>query len=307
MFHLARSRRTLALAVFAAVASLWLPQAAAQGQPAPHAVRLAAGGGPAGLSLDWAPWLRPVLRTVKLHRGITGARITIGNFSACPKLPKGFDRSQFSCFLTHITGGQLVIGHTNQVINRNITIAYAEGTDPHGNTAMIFGSLKARPMPVAGGIFLTPAVNSEVQKDRNLQLGVQPVGLGVKPDLTGAGAGFISMKIRAVNTVFGASCFVGARRAPVTVDPTFGTTDPPPPNQPISGHVDSAQFNGTETIIIGTVVDNAFAGPRAHGCGPASALNQVVNEVGGLPSPAGTNTAIFQVTIELVGYPKISS
>ncbi len=63
---------------------------------------------------------------------------------------------------------------------------------------------------------------------------------------------------------------------------------------------------GNEIVIIGTVVDNAFAAPAAAGCGPTDALTQVVNEVSGLPSPAGTNTSVFQVTVEATSYTSIS-
>lgn len=304
--HLTRSPRGYALAAIAATIALGLPQATAQAAvPGPRALAASqqASPGPAGHA--WPRWVRTAVAKAASHQARPA--ITIGDFKLCPKLPAGFDPSQFSCFLTHITGGLLQIGHANQVINRDITVAYAEGAAPSGDTVIVFGSLKSAPMPVSGGIFLTPAVDTVTQTDPNLGLGVQPVGLGVKIDPTGFGAGFISMKVKAVNPVFGNACFVGSSNSAVTVDPTFGTTDPPAPNQPISGHVDSSQFNGTELIIIGTMVDNSFSAPGAQGCGPGGALSQVVNEVGALPSKAGRNTAIFQSTIEVVSYTNVPS
>jgi hypothetical protein len=162
-------------------------------------------------------------------------------------------------------------------------------------------------MPVLGGIFETPnpQVNKIVMRDRNLQLAVQPVGAGIAPDPSGDSVAFISQKIKAINPVFGSACFVGSAQTPITFAPTFGTTKPPPPNKPISGHVASTTQMPKETVITGTVVDNAFAAPAAAGCGPSDSLDTVVNEVGGLPSAAGMNTAIFKVTVELIPYTNI--
>jgi hypothetical protein len=304
MTRMIKSPRLLALAALAAMLALWVPQASAGSQAVPAATGAAAhsAGQKAG-KLTAIPWIRHAIASAGSQ--VTRPKVNIGDFSQCPALPPGFDPAAFSCFLIHITGGQLLIGHANQVISKTINVAYAQGADPQGNTVIVFGSLKTQPMPVLGGIFLTPQVDSITQTDPNLKLSVLPVGLGAVPDFTGQTPVILSMRVKALNPVFGNSCSVGSRRHPVTVDPTFGTTNPPPPNQPISGHVDSVQQIGNELVIIGTVVDNAFAAPSAQGCGPSGVLSTVVNEVGALPSPAGTNTAIFQVTVEVEPYPDI--
>jgi len=289
-----------ALYVLVSATALLIPSAAAYSQVAPHLAAQAPHS--AGFNPRSTPWLRQAFRETATHGSRVRPDTTIGDFSQCPKLPKGSDPSMFSCFLVHITGGLLQIGHSSQVINRDITFSYAEGASSSGATVVIFGSLKATPMPVLGGIFLTPAAEPAVRNHPDLQLGVQPVGLAFKIDPTGNTPGFLSQKIRAVNVAFGASCSIGSKGNPVVMDPTFGTTSPPPPNQPISGHVDSAQQIGNEFVIIGTVVDNAFAAPAAKGCGPEGSLSHLVNVVGGLPSAAGKNTAVFQVTVEVVGY-----
>src|SRR5258708_36705629 len=95
---------------------------------------------------------------------------------------------------------------------------------------------------------------------------------------TGTTAAFISQKIKAINPIFGNSCFVGSKASPITLDPTFGTTNPPPPNQPISGSVNSVQVLGNEIVIIGTVVDNAFPTPAPAGCGPTHPPPQVLTQ-----------------------------
>jgi hypothetical protein len=289
-----------ALYVLVSATALLIPSAAAYSQVAPYPAAKAPHS--AGFNPRSIPWVRQAISEVGTHRSRVRPDTTIGDFSQCPKLPKGQDPSMMSCFLVHITGGLLQIGNSSQIVNRDITFSYAEGANSSGATVLIFGSVKAKPLPVLGGIFLTPEAEPAVVKHPDLQLGVQPVGLGFKLDPTGNTPGFLSQKIRAVNVAFGRSCFIGSKRHPVVLDPTFGTTSPPPPNQPISGHVDDIQGIGHELVIIGTVVDNAFAAPAAQGCGPKGSLSHLVNMVGGLPAAAGTNTAVFQVTVEVTGY-----
>jgi hypothetical protein len=298
--HMIRSPRTYALAGVTALVALLSPQAAAQATSA-HVLPAAQHRAPVAST----PWLRAALAKAKSHK--VKPKVPIGNFASCPKLPTGDDPTQFTCFLVHITGGVLTIGHSTVIISSPINVAFAEGLNPQGVEVAIFGSLKGQPIPVPGGIFLNPAVSSLTTSDPNLQLTVQPVGVGVKPDDTGNTLAFIAMKVKAGNPLFGSTCFVGSKTDPIVTDPTFNTTSPPPPNQPISGHVDSAQIIGNEIVIIGTVVDNAFAAPAAGGCGPSDALSQVVNEVGALPSAAGTNTAIFQITAEATSYTSLPS
>src|SRR5262249_57799537 len=141
-----------------------------------------------------------------------------------------------------------------------------------------------------------------VQSARTVRLAGKRVGVGQAFDPTGNPALIVSQKIKAINPVFGTTCFIGSTQTPIVIDPPFGTTDPPPPNQPESGHIDSAELLNNELIIIGTVVDNAFAAPGSGGCGPSDSLDNVVNAVSGLPSPAGTNNAVFQVAVELTPY-----
>jgi hypothetical protein len=305
--HMIRSRHVITLAVIGAMVALGVTQASAQVDTAqsPKPLKLLAGKDKIGpMSLKW---IRDAVAEYRTHGAARTAtpNITIGNFSDCPPLPAGDDPGQFLCILIHITGGELVMGHSTQIISKNMTVPFAEGTDPQGNTVLVAGRMRSQAMPVLGGIFLAPLVNNLTQTDPNLQLSVKPIGLGIAIDPTGNTAAFISQKIRAINPIFGNSCFVGSKASPITLDPTFGTTNPPPPNQPISGSVNSIQTLGNEIVIIGTVADNAFAAPAAAGCGPADALSQVVNEVSGLPSPAGTNTAVFQVTVEATSYTNI--
>ncbi len=82
------------------------------------------------------------------------------------------------------------------------------------------------------------------------------------------------------------TCMIG----PIMQKLTTGTTNPPPPNQPISGLPFAFFLDPPLSWNASGVkaVDNAFPVPAAQGCGPVA--NALVNATLGLPSPAGKNT-----------------
>jgi hypothetical protein len=106
----------------------------------------------------------------------------------------------------------------------------------------------------------------------------------------------LSVKFHLINPLLGPTCFIGSDSDPIVLNLTDGTTSPPPPNTPISGNIaDLTVLDGGNLVTVGVLdlVDNAFAGPTANGCGSGDALDALVNARAGLPSPAGTNTAIL--------------
>jgi hypothetical protein len=113
----------------------------------------------------------------------------------------------------------------------------------------------------------------------------------------------LSLEVQVNNPLLGSSCTIGSSSDPINVNLTSGTTNPPPPNQPITGTRGTTTTNTKtgETTNTGTVlVDNAFAVPGTSGCGPLGSLDSVLNEVEGLPSAAGKNAATFSGTTYLV-------
>lgn len=103
-------------------------------------------------------------------------------------------------------------------------------------------------------------------------------------------------KIKLSNPILGSSCYIGSDSSPVVIDFTSGTTAPPPPNEPISGSVGTVEQNEAGTLVVlsgGSLVNNSFAAPAAHGCGGLFSffIDPLVNSLIGLPSPAGTNSA----------------
>jgi hypothetical protein len=123
----------------------------------------------------------------------------------------------------------------------------------------------------------------------------------------------LPIKVHLVNPALGNKCYVGSDSNPIDLHLTTGTTNPPPPNEPISGH----QFESFEEDALGVLhlndnlfVDNAFAAPGANGCtltvAGLSTLNidGLVNLQSGLPSPAGTNETQQVIDLETV-YPNL--
>jgi hypothetical protein len=115
----------------------------------------------------------------------------------------------------------------------------------------------------------------------------------------------LPIKVHLTNPFLGSSCYIGSSSNPITLALTLGTTNPPPPNTPISGDPGTASTNAGATYRISTgtrLVDNAFSVPAASNCGylllDKLIITAGVNLKEGLPSAAGNNTAILQGTTE---------
>jgi hypothetical protein len=110
------------------------------------------------------------------------------------------------------------------------------------------------------------------------------------------------VKVHLENPLLGSSCYIGSSSSPLIWNLTTGTTAPPKPNLPISGtsgkltfveKEEIAQFEGVK------LVDNAWSAPAATGCGGFLVeyiLDPIINASVGVPSAAGTNTAIQEKT-----------
>jgi len=115
----------------------------------------------------------------------------------------------------------------------------------------------------------------------------------------------LPVKVKLDNPFLGGSCYVGSNSSPIVIPLTLGTTSPPPPNKPITGSRGTVTFNEEFTLIrsVGNrLVNNSFAAPGANGCGGflfSWAVDPLVNSMIGVPSPAGTNTAILEGTTEI--------
>jgi hypothetical protein len=114
----------------------------------------------------------------------------------------------------------------------------------------------------------------------------------------------LPVKVKLSNPFLGSNCYIGSNSNPIKLNLTAGTTSPPPPNQPIAGSTGLPELlqEGLLAVTNNRLVDNAFAAPGANGCGGilfSWAVDPFVNSIVGVPSPAGTNTAILEGTTYL--------
>jgi hypothetical protein len=123
--------------------------------------------------------------------------------------------------------------------------------------------------------------------------------------LIGSGTALaLPAKIKLGNSFLGSNCYIGSNSNPVQLNFTTGTTSPPPPNKPITGSPGTASENAGGTLVTfsgGRLVNNSYAAPGANGCGGLFSflIDPFVNSIVGLPSAAGTNTAILEGVIKI--------
>lgn len=115
----------------------------------------------------------------------------------------------------------------------------------------------------------------------------------------------LPVKVKLDNAFLGSECYVGSASSPITLNLTTGETKPPEPNKPIKGAVGTLTFEEESAIGVltgGSLVDNAWSSPGAHGCGGfflEGIIDSAINAALGLPSAAGHNTAILNGTLKI--------
>jgi hypothetical protein len=243
-----------------------------------------------------------VVATSILAVGSGGALAVFPDFTGCPTA----NPAVTACLDIQSTGGSLTIKRTTVPIGSSF--ALRGGLIPNANGGVgpatfvppTNGSgVFSKPIKVPGGIlgleFWIPG--NEITATAQLagsasQIKVDPAELFVR----------IPVKLKLDNPILGWNCYIGTNSNPVWLSMTVGTTSPPPPNTPISGHAADISFDAAGNVLfIGNVnVDNAFSVPGATGCGIGLGLvNTLVNAKLGLPSAAGNNTMIMQNNVGL--------
>jgi hypothetical protein len=262
-----------------------------------------------------------------------GLALTVGASSAAAAGPTGDyavqkycpldNPSVTSCLYQETTGGAFQLGNATVPINKKIILRGGYYQDPASPTGFRFVNAKGVdtltkvPLDVPGGLtglvvpseinkvpllgpLFTAAVNSVNGVKATAEL-VGPVGFSFLSFLTGAGPTVeLPVRIKLDNPFLGDSCYIGNASTPVRLRLTTGTTAPPPPNAPVSGTPGLFEpLNGGDLLRISgyTLVDNAFAAPKAENCGPTGlkwAVTPIVNLKEGLPSAAGKNSATLK-------------
>lgn len=216
------------------------------------------------------------------------------DFADCPEVPAGFDEIGSVCVEQVSSGGRIQIGRLSHEITDPITFTHAEfSSRATGERRQVVGALRANPVPVdSASLGLPPGLDVRATPEYAgpFSMRYPDVTIGVKIRLTGAG--------------LGGSCLIGDDGDPILMNMTTGTTDPPPPNTPISGvPFEFLGSQGKAGVRKATHVDNAFPAPAARGCTRnGQNIDHLVNAAAGLPSPAGTNTVVLSQYFGHIGY-----
>ncbi len=113
------------------------------------------------------------------------------------------------------------------------------------------------------------------------------------------------MKVKLGNVFLGSECYIGTSSSPIVLNLTTGETSPAKPNKPIHGAEGEISIEEGGNLLIlagGSLVENDWAAPGAHGCGGhllEGIVDPAVNAELGLPSAAGSNTAVLTGKLEL--------
>lgn len=116
----------------------------------------------------------------------------------------------------------------------------------------------------------------------------------------------LPVKVKLDNPLLGNACYIGSESSPIILNLYTGMVTPPPPNKPIKGSKGTLSSRAEGGILVASndsLVDNAFAAPKASGCGGffSFLIDPIINAKLEFPSAAGKNTAILGGTLEQTG------
>lgn len=221
-------------------------------------------------------------------------------FTGCPDTTN--DSDIVACIVTDVFGGHLQMGTKDTPISDPLKLVIGASLGGGVETASLDGGLQRIPGGLIGitGLdwlrFIYPLNYLQLYAEPELAGPVTsifpPIGL--------------PLKVQLHNVLLNSNCYIGANNDPIDLQLTDGTTVPPPPNQPISGHPgttvpDPAAPDGLFVEDV-QLVDNAFAAPAARNCDLLSLnllVTALVNLQAGLPAPAGTNEAVQDANLSL--------
>jgi hypothetical protein len=208
------------------------------------------------------------------------------------------------CLYSKTSSTTFDIGSTTLTSTAPSTVSFGVSFSPTGVPTVVLpddGSqaLQSPAIPLPGGLIGIPGAPD----GGALAVNVTPqlVGLptlSLNNLLTGAGPGLtlpIDVLVSNSSGLLGSDCTIADAADPITLNLTTGATNPPAPNTSITGSPGKIKSkSGGRLEIKGlSLVDNAFAVPGANDCGPSGILDSILNVDKGLPSAAGSNTAIL--------------
>lgn len=225
-------------------------------------------------------------------------------FRGCPR-PE--EKVMAFCVRSDVTAGHLQMGKKDVPIEHPLALTGGTNASFEEFTANSEGGLTKVKQKVPGGVLGLTGLTWLLEF-----LGSEALTLYAVTELAGIPSNFtfssvtLPIKVHLENSILGKNCYIGSNGTPIVLNNITGTTNPPPPNKPITGK--EGEFAEENEIVYfknGIYVDNAFAVPGASGCQltlfgfiPIN-LNGLVNEQSGLPSPAGKNAAEQHINIEI--------
>ena len=229
----------------------------------------------------------------------TGLPPNLAEFANCPVNVAAVA----TCLYSSTTSTTFEIGSTTITSSAPTTVSLGLSYTKSGQPVVVLPdngtqALQSPAVPVPGGLTGIGALGGgELAVTATPQLvGLPTVSLANL--LGGNGPGLtlpIDVLISTPTGLLGSDCTLGDATDPITLNLTTGTTNPPSPNTPISGTpgTTSSTPRGLITVNGMKLVDNSFAVPGAENCGTNGLLDSIVDLQKGLPSAAGSNTAIL--------------
>ncbi len=220
------------------------------------------------------------------------------NFSDCPRA------SSSTCLDIQSNSGSITIKGFNVPLDHSLEIrgglqvATGNSFVPPTGTNGFF----ATPVDVPGGLL---GIDLPIAANRVTATAVLAgPASSIHVDLSTLGLQ-VPILLKLTNPLIGPGCQIGTTSSPVILNLITGTTSPPAPNRPISGHVGTVGVGGGGTYLgyIGNEnVDNSFSVPGASGCGLGLGLiNAIVDAKLKLPSTGGNNTMIIDNDVAIQG------
>ena len=230
-------------------------------------------------------------------------------FAGCPTPEENAETT--GCIRSDVTGGHLQTGSKTVPIENPLTISGGVNQFLEGFAYNSQGGLSKVKQKVPGGVVGLTGLTWLLEL-----FGSDALTLYATTELAGTPSNFkfssvtLPIKVHLTNPggLIGSTCYLGSDSNPIVLNLITGTTEPPPPNEPITGVEPefSVDAKGIAHFDNGTYVDNSFAVPGASGCKlylfgfiPIS-VNGLVNEQANLPSPAGYNESVQEYNLELV-------
>lgn len=234
-----------------------------------------------------------------------------GQFAGCPS-PKSEKPTITTCFRTKITGGHFQMGSKDVPIENPLELSGGFNSKGQEFSFTSKGGMPPVNQKVPGGVVGLTGLTWLLEL-----FGIEALTLYAATELAGSPGHPLAqpltlpIKVHLTNPagLLGSSCYVGSNTEPIKLNLIYGTTNPPPPNEPITGVPPKLGLGESKGVTKGTgaeLVDNSFAAPGANGCKlvlfgfiPIS-INGLVNSQSGLPAAAGTNETRQNAEFEIV-------